>query len=264
MGTVLKLLAAVGALVLSLGSADAGTTGVLLLHGKTGMPSQMMALAGALKSAGYIVGRPEMCWSKRRIYDHDLSGCLADIDSAIGRLKGEGATSVVLGGTSLGAMAALTYAATHDNLIGVVAIVPASDPLDPAPFPAFAASLKKARDLIKAGKGDEPTALTDIVTGGTDVALNVSPALFESFHGPDSPMSTVVNGLEKFALPKIRVPVLWVAGTRDPSQSIAPEAFTKIPANPLSKFVRIDADHAGASDAAGPAVTAWLATLGGP
>ena len=172
--------------------------------------------------------------------------------------------SVVLGGASLGAMAALTYAATHDNLAGVIAIVPASDPLDPAPFPAFAASLKKARDLIKAGKGDAPTALTDIVTGGVDVALNVSPALFESFHGPDSPMSTLVKGLEPIALPKIKVPVLWVAGTRDPSQGIAPEAFAKIPVNPLSQLVQIDADHAGAPDAAGPAVTAWLTKLGGP
>jgi dienelactone hydrolase len=42
----------------------AGVTGIVLLHGKTGMPSQLAKLSDALTADGYLVSTPEMCWSK--------------------------------------------------------------------------------------------------------------------------------------------------------------------------------------------------------
>ena len=259
-----RLVLAAGLVALSAAGASAeGKIGVILMHGKTGMPGQMSKLATALTDAGYVVARPEMCWSKQRIYDHAFGDCLADVDAAIGRAKAKGATEIVVGGTSLGAMAALAYAATHKDIIGVIAIVPASDPVNPAPFPAFAASLTKAVALAKAGKGDAPAEFDDIVTGGVDLTVNVSPDVFLSFHGPDSPIATVLKQLAVTVLPKITVPVLWVAGTRDPSQSVAPQAFARLPRNKLSQLVKIDADHAGAPDVAADAVLPWLTKLGG-
>ncbi len=228
------------------------------------MPGQMAKLAAALDTAGYITGRPEMCWSKKRIYDKPFDACLAEIDAAIGRLKAMGATKVVLGGTSLGAVAALAYAANHPDLTGVIAIVPAADPVDPSPYPEFAASLRHARALVKADKGGEQASFSDIVTGGVNVTVNVSPKLFMSFHGPDSPASTVKNGLSVLSLPRIAVPTLWVVATQDPSQAIAPQMFAKIPKNPLSELDKVDADHAGAPDASPAIILAWLKKVVGP
>ena len=241
----------------------ADTIGVLLLHGKTGVPGQMKPLAAALTAAGYVVGAPEMCWSKRRIYDHALPGCLADIDAAIGRLKGEGATKVVLGGTSFGAMAALAYAATHEGLAGVIAIVPASDPADPSGYPGLAAGIAEAKKLIAAGHGDVATQLSDIVTGDTAITVTATPNAYMSFHAPDSPVATVTRGLATIVMPKVAIPCLWVAATRDPSQQVAAATFAKLPRNARSQLAKVDADHAGAPDASGNAVTAWLATLAG-
>lgn len=259
---ILSMLLSVAGLAAPGLAADA--VGVLLLHGKTGMPGQMAKLAAALDAAGYITGRPEMCWSKKRIYDKAFDGCLADIDAAIGRLKANGATKVVLGGTSMGAVAAVAYAATHPELAGVIAIVPAADPVDPSPYPAFAASLKQAKALAKAGKGDDPAAFTDIVSGGVDVTVNVSPNLFMSFHGADSPASTIKNGLAVLSLPKIKIPTLWVAATKDPSQDIALQMFLKIPKNKLSELDKVDSDHSGAPDASPEVVLAWLKKVVGP
>jgi len=242
----------------------AAKPGVLLLHGKTGMPGQMQALAGALRNAGYIVGAPEMCWSRRRIYDRDLGGCLADIDAAIARLKGEGATDVVLGGTSLGAMVALDYAAAHPGLAGVIAIVPAADPADTANYPALAAGVRHAETLIAAGQGDVTTQLSDIVTGNTALMVKATPNAYMSFHGANSPVATVTRGLAAMVMPKVTVPCLWVAATRDPSQQSAATIFARLPHNPLDQLAQVDSDHAGAPDAAGSVVTTWLARVGGP
>ena len=53
--------------------------GVVLMHGKQSAPGEHDDLAGALASAGYVVERPEMCWSNRRIYDLPYLDCLREI-----------------------------------------------------------------------------------------------------------------------------------------------------------------------------------------
>jgi dienelactone hydrolase len=241
----------------------ADTIGVLLLHGKTGMPGQMKTLSAALRGAGYVVGAPEMCWSKKRIYDQALPGCLADIDAAIGRLKGEGATKVVLGGTSLGAVVALDYAATHPGLAGVIAIVPAGDPTNAASAPALVSGIAQAEALIKAGKGDQPIQLADIINGAQPITVTATPNAYMSFHAADGPITTLTHNLGPMVMPKIGAPCLWIAATRDPSQQVAPSVFATLPHNALSQLVKVDADHPGAPDASGSAATAWLATLVG-
>ena len=88
--------------------ACAQTIGIVLMHGKTGSPNTVIdQLATALQSAGYLVDTPEMCWSRRRIYDRPFLDCLTEIDSAIGRLKGRGAGRIVVAGMSQGGDAAL-------------------------------------------------------------------------------------------------------------------------------------------------------------
>ena len=71
----LRLVALCAILVFgALPASAAGPIGVVLLHGKTGMPGAMGKLAAALGAAGYAVETPEMCWSKKRIFDKTLDG----------------------------------------------------------------------------------------------------------------------------------------------------------------------------------------------
>ena len=97
-----------------------GQIGIVLLHGKTGMPGAMSNLDTALTAAGYAVDTPEMCWSKKRIFDKSFSDCLLEVDAAVARLKSKSASRIVVAGTSQGAVAAFAYGASRDGLAGII------------------------------------------------------------------------------------------------------------------------------------------------
>ena len=80
--------------------AGAETLGIVLMHGKEGSSADrgIAHLAGELESAGYLVERPTMCWSRSRIYDRAFLDCLADIDAAVVSLKARGAEAIVVAG----------------------------------------------------------------------------------------------------------------------------------------------------------------------
>jgi hypothetical protein len=63
------------------------------------------------------------------------------------------------------------------------------------------------------------------------------------------------------AVRSLRIPLLWVAGTADPSQTRAQAEFAQVPVNPLNRFVMVSAAHLGTPDAARDAVLAWLPML---
>src|SRR5262249_55522854 len=109
-------------------TARGETIGVVMMHGKHGTPAQLQQLAVTIADAGFLVERPEMCWSAARIYDRTYLECFADIDAAAARLKEHGATAIVVLGMSLGGDAALGFAARHRGLKAVIALAPAHAP----------------------------------------------------------------------------------------------------------------------------------------
>jgi pimeloyl-ACP methyl ester carboxylesterase len=117
----------VGYLMLA-ASAHGETVGVVMMHGKHGTPAQLQQLAAAVANAGFLVERPEMCWSAARIYDRTYLECLADIDAAAARLKERGATAVVVLGMSLGGNAALGFGARRHGLKAIIALARAHAP----------------------------------------------------------------------------------------------------------------------------------------
>jgi hypothetical protein len=58
-------------------------------------PTQLQQLAATIADAGFLVERPEMCWSAARIYDRTYLECLADIDAAAAQ-KEHGVTAIVV------------------------------------------------------------------------------------------------------------------------------------------------------------------------
>jgi esterase/lipase len=233
----------------------AQTIGIVLMHGKTGSPNTVInQLAMALQSAGYLVETPEMCWSRRRIYDRPFLDCLTEIDSAIGRLQSRGAGRMVVAGMSQGGDAALVYGARHANLAGIIALAPAAAPERQIGLPDIAQSVAQARALVAAGRGDEPASFVDRNAGGT-LSVRTTATIYLSYLDPQGP----ANMLD--SIKKLRAPLLWVAGSADPSQTGANTEFNQAPANPLNRFVMVASVHLGTPDAAREAVLAWLHEL---
>jgi len=74
----------VAAIAVSAPPVSAQTIGVVLMHGNTDSPSGNIALlAAAMEGAGYLVERPEMCWSYRRRRDRPFLDCLAELEAPI-------------------------------------------------------------------------------------------------------------------------------------------------------------------------------------
>jgi pimeloyl-ACP methyl ester carboxylesterase len=271
MNRFIAIAGALIALAVLAGSAHADDTiGIVLMHGKQGSPLGNVPIgsnrppAGGrliddLKSAGYLIETPEMCWSGRRGLDHTFDQCLREIDDAIDKLRLRGATAFVVGGLSQGGNAALAYGAMHSDILGVIAYAPADDPTSKANTPAVAAAIAKAQDMLLHGHGDEKTTFDDINTGpnGTfAMTLNTTPNIYLSFYGPDSQAIIPANTA------KLKVPVLWVAGDKDPTQRRGRAfAFDKAPPNPLNRYVTVSATHTETPNAGRVATLEWLKAL---
>ena len=248
-------------LVMSLtaSAVQAETLGIVMVHGKQGRGEQFAALADTFDQIGWLTERPDMCWSRTRIYDRGYLDCLTDIDAAIARLKQRGATDIVLIGMSLGANGALGYGARHDNVAGIIALAPAHAPQFISRRPDVAESLQRARQLIAQGRGDEKENFADVNTGeGTssfDFTVTTTAKIYESFFAPDSAAVMPVNA------GRLKAPLLIVSGTNDPTQRGARAIFEKVPPHALNRFVSVNATHMGTPAAGLETMTSWIREL---
>jgi esterase/lipase len=225
------------------------------MHGKTGSPNSVITgLASTLQGAGYLVDTPEMCWSQRRIYDRSFTDCLTEIDAAVARLKGRGAARIVVAGMSQGGDAALVYGVRRPGLAGIIALAPAAAPEYQSQLPDIANSVAEAKSMVAAGRGNETSSFTDRNSGGA-LSVRTTAVIYLSYLDPQG-AANMLN-----AVRALRAPLLWVAGTADPSQTRAQTEFAQVPVNPLNHFVMVSAAHLGTPDAARDAVLGWLPTL---
>ena len=246
------------AALLAGGSARAETLGIVLIHGKQGTPGLFERMASGLENAGYLAERPEMCWSRERIYDLPYLDCLKDIDAATAKLRARGATGIVIAGQSLGGNGALGYGAHHADLKGIVAFAPAHAPQFLSQRPQIAQSLEKARALIAKGDGDVKATFNDVNTGRdglVEYTVNVTPKVYLSFFAPDSPAVMPANAA------KLTAPLLMISGRLDDTQRGAYGIFQAAPVNPLNRFVSVESHHMGTPSAGREAMMAWLKEL---
>jgi esterase/lipase len=257
-GRLLAVLIALGAVSASTLAQD--RIGVVLLHGKSGLPQQLTPMADTLSAQGFLTEQPEMCWSRNRIYDAPYPNCLRDIDAAAGRLKSRGATGLVVLGMSLGGNAALGYGATHPGLKGVITLVPGHAPEFISRRPEVAASLAQARALIASGQGNVRTTFTDVNTRTTTYIMQVTttPNIYVNFFAPNSPAVMPVNAA------RLSAPLLYVAANNDPTQRGRWYIFDRTPANPLSRYVTVTSDHVGTPAVSQEIVLKWLKELSPP
>jgi hypothetical protein len=155
---------------------------------------------------------------------------------------------------SQGGDAALVYGAQRSGLAGIVALAPAGAPEHQAQLPDIAKSIAEAKAMVVTGRGNDPSSFTDR-NSATALSVRTTPVIYLSYLDPQGP-ANMLN-----ALRSLHAPLLWVAGTADPSQTRAQTEFAQVPANPLNRFVMVSSAHLGTPDAARDAVLGWLSTL---
>ncbi|MBI5042847.1 MAG: alpha/beta hydrolase [Nitrospirae bacterium] len=114
---------------IAVSSASDAKIGIVLLHGKGGSPKSrhLSGLVRDLEKEGFIVITPEMPYSKDREYDKSYEDTVSEIDKYVSELKKRGTSKIFVAGHSLGANAALYYAA-KTSVDGVLAIAPGHVP----------------------------------------------------------------------------------------------------------------------------------------
>ncbi len=230
--------------------------GVVFLHGKGVWPGAFDGgIPGALEAEGVLVASPEMPWSFGRLYGGTFEQAAAEIDAAVAKLKARGATRIVVIGHSLGANAAIGYAAHRPGIVAVVAIAPGHLPETTEMRARTHDALAEARKLNTAGRQERHT-WPDLVQG-VPTFVAATPSVYISMFDPDGPMVIPKNAAALHG-----IPLLWVVGRLDPIHSRGPEyAFARSGRNPASRYVEVWATHLTTPLAARSQVVEWLKSL---
>ena len=238
-------------------SQNLSELGIVLLHGKGGTPTSMIeGLNESLRKEGALVDAPELPWSARRIYDATYEQAMIEIDAAVGRLKQAGAKNVAVIGHSLGANAAIGYAARRQGLHAVVALAPGHLPEAWALRVRTKSAIARAKQLIAAGQGDVPTSFPDLAQG-IPFSIKATPIVYLSMFDPEGPAV-----MPKNAAAMEPVPFMWVVGVADPIILHGKNyAFQPGAKNPKSKYMVTPSMHLTTPFQARGAIIDWLKGL---
>jgi pimeloyl-ACP methyl ester carboxylesterase len=231
--------------------------GVVFVHGKGVWAGAFDGgLVPLLREAGAKVVTPEMPWSFTRIYSATYQDALDEIDRAVAGLRAQGADEIVVIGHSLGANAAIGYAASHGPLAAVVAISPAHLPEVEGLKGRTHEALVEAIQLMASGKGDVRRRFPDMIQGVPTVVM-ATPLVYMSMFDPNGPAVIPKNAA---AMPPI--PFLWVAGTFDPIARRGRDyAYTQAAKNPKSQYVEVIGTHLTTPRLGRTIIVRWLKSL---
>jgi pimeloyl-ACP methyl ester carboxylesterase len=231
-------------------------TGVVFLHGKGVWPGAFDGgIPSALEAEGAVVASPEMPWSFRRMYGATFDESMREIDAAVAGLKAKGATRIVIIGHSLGANAAIGYAARRSGVAAVVALSPGHLPETAEMRARTGDAIQEARRLLAAGDTSRH-AWPDMIQGVPTFAT-ATPAVYLSLFDPGGPAVIPKN------VAALRgIPLLWVVGDSDPIYARGRDyAFARAVKNPKSRYSEVSAGHLTTPRAAQAEVVQWLKSL---
>lgn len=245
-----------------LSAAASSDIGVVVMHGKEGMPVGMQPMATALEGAGHHVVVPELAWSRNRIYDKPVSDALLEIDAAVAQLKAKGAKRIVVLGHSLGGSVALRYAAKRPGLAGVVLSAPAHNPDSETARRLFTKDLERARALIVQGKVTETQSFLDAnggdARGFRTYSVVVTPPVYVSWWGEED--GELLSPRNAAAL-NPPMPVLFLVAKNDRFARPQGDVYDKAPPHPQSRHLIIDTDHSGMLKDGVGTLLDWLKSL---
>lgn len=239
--------------------AEAPKMGIVVMHGKGGSPDRWVdGLADGLASRGYIVANLEMPWSGNRDYDADTTAADAEIDKAIATMRLKGAQKIFVAGHSQGGAFAIHYGATHP-IDGLIPIVPGGNPDSDLFRNKLSKSVKKAKKLVKAGKGDEQTELNDFEGGKGLYSIYTTPTIYLTWFTPDSAMN-YEDAIRKISK---KLPVLFVEATGDyPGlRKYNMRIYDRLSRNKLTKLYEPETNHLGAPEGSIDEIAKWTARV---
>ena len=238
-------------------TANLHGVGVVYLHGKGAWPGAADGgILSTLAEEGALVATPEMPWSFKRKYGATYEQAMAEIDAVAAGLKAQGATRIVVIGHSLGANAAIGYAARHPDLLAVVALSPGHLPEAEGLRSHTQEAIAEAKQLVAAGQGDVPRRFPDMAQG-IPLTATATPLVYLSMFDPDGP-AVIPKNAEAMG----PVPLLWVVGTLDPIARRGPDYAFKLGAkNPKSRYIEVFAGHLTTPLAARSQVVEWINSL---
>jgi pimeloyl-ACP methyl ester carboxylesterase len=230
--------------------------GVVFLHGKGVWAGAFDGgIPAALEADGAVAAAPNMPWSISRMYGATYEEAMREIDAAVAGLKAKGATRIVIIGHSLGANAAIGYAARRHGVAAVVALSPGHLPETTEMRTRTADAIMQARALVAAGEKSR-RIWPDRIQGVSTLAM-ASPAVYLSMFDPDGPAVIPKNAAALHG-----VPLLWVVGRSDPIFVRGRGyAFSRAPGNPKSRYIEVSAGHLAAPSVARSQVVEWLKSL---
>lgn len=231
------------------------TIGIVLMHGKGGTQRYIQSLSSSLGSAGVLVETPLMPWSKSRIYDKGYEESMDEIDTYVAKLRKAGARRIIVAGHSLGANAALGYAARRQGLSGVILLAYGHVPGIGGFASRLASSVKKAEEMIAAGRGEDSASFKDANQGGSNYVRGTANDIL-SWFDPFGP-ATINNNA-----PNVNpdTPILCVYGTAERRPKCSTIAW-ELPVNSQFKTVEVSASHLGTPSASITEVGIWLNEL---
>jgi pimeloyl-ACP methyl ester carboxylesterase len=251
----LRSIAAVLLVLIALPVSGTGQHGALVLHGKGESPEQLAELVDTLRRENVAVAAPEMPWSRRRLYDRSAPEADAEVDAAVAGLLAHDASRVYLIGTGLGASYAVRYA-SRPGVTGIVALAPDHAPESPRYVNIFANDVRRARELISAGRPQSVFEFLDLLWNNLRTRMTTNPRTFLSYFDSEGPMNMTrnVQALRKDVF------VLWIVPTGgDPgARQYALDLYKQIPFNPASQLVDLQVDYSKALYASVRTIVEWM------
>lgn len=236
--------------------------GVVMLHGKSPGSNRnpnFGVMQGVLERQGWIVTFPDMPWSRGRYLDGHWDQAMTEIAGHVKNLQGKGANKIVLMGHSMGAPAAMSFAARGGNVNDLVLLAPGHIPRGYYTYPSLKPvrdSIDDARARVAAGKGDEKSRFNDI-NQGRQQTVHTTSTNFLSYFDPESDADMGITA------PRIppNIPVLTVIGENDPLVSFVRSYFVdKLPPNKKSEFIKVGGGHLDTPRESSSQVVEWIKT----
>ena len=242
--------------------AQAGAIGIVLMHGKqaSSRVAGLQDVASKAQSAGMKAMVPEMPWSgsgweRIAVTPDQVFGL---IDGYAAQLRGQGATRIVVGGSSLGANMALAYAVARQNVAGVVMAAPGHQPgFYYSNNPAIKEAVDKAAAMVQAGQGNQPFTGPDD-NQGSSMRLSTTAEVYLRWMSPrgQASMQTQAPNLPA------SIPLMMIVGTKDVAIRFAENTIFKPAAkNPYSKYLTVEAEHRNTDHAASARIVEWIKGL---
>ena len=233
--------------------------GVVVMHGKGGMPSKHVAeFAQRLEAKGYHVANLEMPWSKQREYDVSMEGAQKELELAFHHLRAKGAQKLFLSGHSQGGLVALVLGSSL-KVDGIIAIAPGGNVGSPIYKEKISEALSRAQQMVNEGRGDEKAEFYDFESAKGRYAIQTSAQNYLSWFSPDGKM----NQEKSSVLIDAKIPVLFIVPTADyPGLlKVKQKMFELLPKNVHTRLYEPNATHLEAPSASIEEVSMWMQSV---